>query len=436
MRRGKSQITTSPVGLLFDRISLIILAVFLLLAAWAGYTVIVIVLGLVLAAAGICLLWSHLALKGINATRVLNVSRAFPGENLESGIRIVNNKPLPLAWIEVNDHIPENLKETVTTLSGVSQLDVNAQDGQEADEWQNTSTVKHSGTMPAYTALTWKQTLYCRKRGYYRIGPFSYTSGDIFGFLPRTFTASETDQVIVYPRIFPIKAIETKSLFPMGDLRSENLLYEDPLRCAGVRDYRPGDNLRRIHWKSSARQQQLKVKIYEPTTTLKAAILLAADTYQLNGIWDRDSFELGVSTAASICNYLVENKSQAGFWSNAKMADSDQSICVPPGSGVDQTILILEALARVIPACRMPFWQFFSKERSRLTAGTTLIFIMGHANTEESTSMLREIKQAGYRSTVIQTGYNGPIAESPEAEWLHVRERNGELEFSNRDTPE
>ena len=40
----------------------------------------------------------------------------------------------------------------------------------------------------------------------------------------------------------------------------------DPLRTVGVRDYHPEDSFRHLHWKATARAQQLQVRVFEPTT--------------------------------------------------------------------------------------------------------------------------------------------------------------------------
>ena len=48
---------------------------------------------------------------------------------------------------------------------------------------------------------------------------------------------------------------------PSGEQVTNRRIVEDPLRLAGVRDYRPGDSVRHIHWKSTARQGRLQTKV-------------------------------------------------------------------------------------------------------------------------------------------------------------------------------
>ena len=51
---------------------------------------------------------------------------------------------------------------------------------------------------------------------------------------------------------------------------------------AGVREYRFGDSLKRIHWKSTARLGRLQTKVYEPTTTVDISLCLDVRTYRVS----------------------------------------------------------------------------------------------------------------------------------------------------------
>ena len=86
--------------------------------------------------------------------------------------------------------------------------------------------------------------------------------------------------MIVYPKIFPIAHLGIPSLHPLGETIAERRIFEDPIRVIGVRDYNPRDSRRHIHWKATARRQELQVKVFEPTTTLKVAIFLAIDSFK------------------------------------------------------------------------------------------------------------------------------------------------------------
>ena len=79
-----------PAGYLLGKYGLWAVLAGLLLAAWYGQVVVVVLLGLVLAAAGLARLWSRLSLVGVRCQRLLSERRVFPGEQIELKLRLVN----------------------------------------------------------------------------------------------------------------------------------------------------------------------------------------------------------------------------------------------------------------------------------------------------------------------------------------------------------
>jgi uncharacterized protein (DUF58 family) len=411
----ETETSTQPAGLLLNKFGLIVVAALLVLAAWGGQTLIVILLGLVLSAAGLSRLWSRFSLKGVSCDRQLTERRVFPGESIELKITVVNRKLLPLPWIEVQDEVPQGF----------------APDLPPGDR-PGFSLISQSASILWYSSINWKYRLQCQKRGYYPLGPLQVSSGDIFGFYPRTAVEPKKDHIIVYPRIYPLGQLAVPSLYPLGEARSEKRIFEDPSRTIGLRDYVPGDSLRRIHWKASARHQKLQVKVFEPTTTLKTAIFLAVDTFQYNGSWKEDELELGISTAGSLANYLVEKNSQVGLWVNSKLADSGLPAKIVPGGGVDQLLQILEILAKVVPAASGPFVDFFQREREDLPLGTTLIFILSQVP-DKLKETLAGLRESGYKLLVFQTGEPKSGDALPDIAWYHLQQPGGLAEIGIRE---
>ena len=293
--------TTEPTGFILNRFGLVTLLVILLLAAWGGLTIMVILLGLVLAAAAMAMLWTRLSIRKVNYQRFLSGTRVFPGEHVELRLRLENRKLLPLPWVRIDDEIPVDFAPDTALLPS---------------EYAGYGILSRDAALLWYTAINWRHTLYCGKRGYYKLGPLKVTSGDIFGFYSRSVTAKMLDHIIVYPKIFPMQRLGIPSLYPLGETRAERRLFEDPTRTTGIREYRPHDSLRHIHWKATARHQNLQVKVFEPTTTLKVVVFLAIDSFPKNGKSTEEDFELGVSTAASIAYYINEQGNPVGLYSN------------------------------------------------------------------------------------------------------------------------
>ena len=245
--QGESRFSSQPTGYLLGKFGLLAILAGLVLAAWYGQVIIVILLGLVLATAGLSKLWSRFSLAGVSCQRQLSERRVFPGEHIELRLRLVNRKLLPLPWIQVDDEMPLKFSADVPLSPGSK---------------PGFGFLSKGAALLWYTGVSWKQRLNCDRRGYYPLGPITLTSGDIFGFYPRSITESLVDHVIVYPKVFPIDQLGIPSLYPIGETTAERRIFEDPTRVIGVRDYSPGDSRRRIHWKASARHQNLQVKVF------------------------------------------------------------------------------------------------------------------------------------------------------------------------------
>jgi uncharacterized protein (DUF58 family) len=210
------------------------------------------------------------------------------------------------------------------------------------------------------------------------------------------------DSVVVYPKIFPLSQFSIPPLFPLGDVRSEKRIFQDPARPVGLRDYQPYDSLRHIHWKASARCKSLQVKVFEPTATLQASLFLGVDSYQKDGGFQEEDFEWGISLAASLANHLAGNGIPVGLFANGRMIDSGQPIQILPGGSREQILMILEALAKLTPEVNEPLESFLRRERRTLAQGNTLIFVL-HQISNILTRELQELKEKGYKLVVLSS---------------------------------
>ncbi len=398
------RITARANSLLLSPVGLVLIGIVLLWAAWDGLTVIAVIAGLAVSTAGLARLWSYLALKNLSGESSFGDLRVFPGDSIELKMRLVNRKILPLPWVEISEEIPVGL--------------LSREKAAESDH-TGFERIVRSSPLLWYSAMSWKCSLSCQKRGYYKLGPLTVTTGDIFGFYPRTLIEPHEDHLIVYPRLFNIDHLSLPAAYPLGEVLAEKRLFEDPSRAVGVRDYSPGDSLRRIHWKASARQQRLQVKVFESTTTLKVALFLVADSFQTQGINLEDELETGISTAASLANHLIEKKSQVGLYTNSRQADSGLPARVVPGSAADRLVQILEALAKVTPVSYQSFPEFFQSEREHLPSGATLIFILSQVSAELKTTLIAA-RNSGYKTLVIQTSDAADSESLPDIAWYKV----------------
>jgi uncharacterized protein (DUF58 family) len=399
---GRTKEFTTAAGNLLKTPGLVALAAVFVLAAWYSQAGILLATGLFLSTAGLALLWNRLSLAGVRAERQLNGTRFFPGEPIACTLRLFNRKPLPLPWVQLESDLPAGLR-----------LDEPA--GRAASE-----TIRRSASLLWYRGITWKLRLTGARRGYHPLGPLKITSGDFLGLYSRARRTGSTEHVIVYPRIFPVDTRLVPSLYPMGEARADRRLFRDPTRAIGVREYVYGDELKSIHWKATARRGDLQVKLLDATTAFNVAIFLSVESFRDNGVLAEVDFELGVSAAGSIAAALCERGSPVGLFVNTRLADTGQPAAIAPGAGRGRVTEVLEALAKVTGRSSGPAAAFLEGQKERLTAGTTLIFILGRLPDRFSEQMA-DLRAAGFRLLVLLVGGHGEPAVPPDVPWRRIR---------------
>ena len=135
------------------------------------------------------------------------------------------------------------------------------------------------------------------RRGRYEVGPLRITVTDPFGLVQRTRYVLGTEEVIVYPRV--------RDVLPPPEMGGLDLDREQPqvrsrIEPSGefhtLREYAPGDDLRHVHWKSTARRGHLMMRQNEARRRTPVLVLLDVRP----GSHDRASFERAVEACASI----------------------------------------------------------------------------------------------------------------------------------------
>jgi uncharacterized protein (DUF58 family) len=141
-------------------------------------------------------------------------------------------------------------------------------------------------------------------RGRYRVGPLAIRMTDPFGLCELTRAFPTTDRLTVIPQITPLPAARMAGEYTgTGDSRARSVAVhgEDD---AATREYRRGDDLRRVHWKSTARTGELMVRREEQPWESRATIILDTRAAGHRGDGPTASFEWAVSAVASISMHL------------------------------------------------------------------------------------------------------------------------------------
>ena len=193
-------------------------------------------------------IWAKYCLQHLRYQRQFSEQRVLFGEEVNLSLAIENAKLLPLPWLEIEDSVPREL-----TTKGRHMRISTA---------RNTLILENLFSLRWYERVTRPYTVLCNTRGVHMFGPTVLRSGDVFGFLNREESLSNRQYLLVYPLVVPITRFGLPSHHPFGDNRAPRRMLEDPSRVIGVRDYMYGDDLRRVHWKATARMMQLQSKVY------------------------------------------------------------------------------------------------------------------------------------------------------------------------------
>ncbi len=142
------------------------------------------------------------------------------------------------------------------------------------------------------------------RRGVFGSGPVTLTTGAPFGFLRSTRTIDVPSDLVVVPRWVEVKSfpILEPSSYP-ADVLHERARTGAGEEFIGVRDYRPGDPRRAVHWRSTARAGHLVVREFEEEVASRVSLVIAGRDV---GTPPESAYETLVTAAASIGIYALQ----------------------------------------------------------------------------------------------------------------------------------
>lgn len=320
---------------------------------------------LVLLTGIIAILWSRLALERVTYQRQWSCQRAFVGEEIEARFTLRNRKALPMPWFEVREVLPQALPTV-----GARTLN---------PAWEGAYYLSHSTSLAFYERVSWRQRFTCAARGYYEVGPARLRSGDLFGLFPRESIYAGKDFISILPRRLDLGDVALPFLRPFGATKGGSRIFEDQSRMAGVRDYRPGDPLKRIDWKATARRGALQSRLYDPSATATLVIALNADTFAHSWEgYDPLLLERAVAVAGSIAAIAEERGLAFGVITNCSHPGADRPIIVPSNRDPGQLSRVLEALAMVGSFTITTPEELLDQQARRLPLGASVALVAAY----------------------------------------------------------
>ncbi len=281
----------------------------------------------------------------IRCTRQLHPARVAAGQRAEVRISLENVSRLPTGLLLAEDAVPYSL-----------------------------------GTRPRFVldrieqggSRTLRYPLQSESRGRYTIGPFRVRVADVFGLVEvgRSFAPQST--LVITPAITALPPAS-----PPGSWLGEGEARVATAAAAGEDDavpraYRDGDELRRVHWRSTARHGELMVRREEQHWRNRAVLLLDSRAIAHAGRGPGSSFEAAVSAAASAGVHLARERMDCQLVTDAGPASM-------PGRFED---VLLDTLAVIKPSRLTTLTSGFAHVRTG--KGGLLIAVLGRLSAADA----------------------------------------------------
>lgn len=161
-----------------------------------------------------------------------------------------------------------------------------------------------AASVPAHGQTDLSYTVTCTRRGWYEFPPIQLSTRAPFGFWQARRTAAVPTGVLVFPEYRELKQLALFERAPAP----QNLIARSGLgsEFIGVREYRPGDSLRHIHWRTTARAGRLIVKEFAEETLPGLTLALDLRAASVIGAEDNNTLELAIKAAASLAHYASQ----------------------------------------------------------------------------------------------------------------------------------
>ncbi|MGH3075761.1 MAG: DUF58 domain-containing protein, partial [Gaiellales bacterium] len=308
---------------------------------------------------------TRFGLADLEAGYVLDKLHGHVGEVLQATYTVRNVGHLPKLWLEV--HNPSTLP---APLPG------------------------RALALGARRERTWTKRVPFSMRGHFRVDPLIIRTGDPFGLFEASATVGVGAAIIVYPRVEPLPRWRLPASALEGNsAAAERTLQTTPL-VTSIRPYAPGDAYNRIHWKSSARQQELQVKEFDLEQTADLWIFLDLDRNVQTGDGDESTLEAGVRVAAALSAHaLLENRA-VGI-----LAAGHHATILPADRGPRQHQKVMALLAAVTADGSTPLVETLIAGLPRIRRGMTAVIVTA-SHERDWLAPLNALRMRGVTSVV------------------------------------
>ena len=276
------------------------------------------------------ILWSRAAWRGVDVHAEFRPARVFTGEPVWLRVRVRNAKRLPLPVVNVRAWLPPGLMP---------------------GDASGPATIRgfhRRMSIPGGAEVVLELPVRVLRRGEYWLERVVVEVADPFHLAPMERLSKPQAALVVFPEPRIQIPVEIMRRLPFGAPARAARVFEERERFAGVRPYEAGDPLNRIHWRLTGHSGALQTKLFEPTRTPDAMLVL--DLSVGEPFWDAIYPEIAEDTigwASFIARRAVDSGWRVGLVANTHLTRGRGPLRVPAGRGGDHEAALFLALARM-----------------------------------------------------------------------------------------
>ncbi|NNC74987.1 MAG: DUF58 domain-containing protein [Acidimicrobiia bacterium] len=206
----------------------------------------------------------------------------------------------------------------------------------------------------------------CQHRGIFTVGPATTRVRDPLRLSESGGFVGEQERLVVYPAVEDLDGSPLgRGYDPSQQATRANFAFAGGEDFYTLREYQRGDDLRHVHWPSSAKRDELMIRQLEMPWQSRALILL---DHRAGAYPSPESFEHAVKGAASVTRHLYRSGYSPSLWAGGSAGTVSTS---------DSYATAMESLAVVETATDFDLKQIVTRLRRAGLAGGVLVFVTG-----------------------------------------------------------
>lgn len=263
-------------------------------------------------------------------------------------------------------------------------------------------TIEKMGEGSVYSVMSigpWKRKREVKEvtikyRGVYNLGPMELLIQDALRIFTWNLKIESRKSFMVYPKVYYIGRLDLKALQSFGSVSNRQLASEDSTNISDIRKYIPGDSIKKIHWKLSAKNNKLYVKNFEKAGS--TAVYLFIDLYKhaYTGAYAHDLEERAIESACSITFYLMKKAVPIELYL------TNSNISFIKAGDMSRFSRIMDIMCQAKPDGDRVMEDIIQKRLELINRGASVIIVTGDIS-DDAITLYCSMKENGYDLIIV-----------------------------------